>query len=54
MVDTTDTDFNTEEKCEESMNDGCITYTGGGNLVHCDSVQGHELKLVKIELVEAR
>ena len=53
-VDTTDTDFNTEEKREEAMDNGQITYTGGGALVHCESVNGHELKLVKIELVEER
>ena len=51
-VDTEDTDFNTEEKCEEAMNNGEITYTGGGTLVHSESVNGRELKLVKIELVE--
>ena len=51
-VDTKDTDFDTEEKCEESMNNGAITYTGGGTLVNSESVNGRELKLVKIELVE--
>ena len=51
-VDTTDADFNTEEKCEEAMNNGQITYTGGGTLVHSDRVNGRELKLIKIELVE--
>ena len=52
-VDTTDSDFNTPEKCEESMNNGAITYTGGGKLVHCENEQGHELKLVNIENISA-
>lgn len=53
-VDLSDSDYDTEEKVEEAINNGEITYTGGGTLVHSGSVNGRELKLVKIELVEER
>ena len=42
------------EKVDEAINNGEITYTKGGTLVHSGSVNGRELKLVKIELVEER
>ena len=53
-VDLSDSDYDTKEKVDEAINNGEITYTGGGTLVHSESVNGRELKLVKIELVEER
>lgn len=48
-VDVDDSDYDTPEKIEEAINNGSITYTSGGTLVHCDGVNGRELKLIKAE-----
>lgn len=43
-----------DAEAEEAINDGAATVTSGGRFVNSEGVQGHELKLVKIELVEER
>lgn len=43
-----------DAEAEEAINDDVATVTSGGRFVNSEGIKGHELKLVKIELMEER
>jgi hypothetical protein len=47
-------DYATEEAVSKGIDDGVVTYSGGGKLVHSEDIHGTQLTLLRIEGVTQR